>query len=246
VKVHDLYEEVERDYRRSGRESLDKIEERWRLHLRSFFEIVAVTHLTTPVILPYIDARQAEGASINRETRDPETGLQYGVAATSAQGTVRAPHSQPKENNVRTGFLEVAQPDALASACGKVGGPWMQAIFEVGYTFGWRRREVTRLRVKQVQVTSSTMGYIRLDVGTTKNEEGREVPIQGRLLVLLRECIRGKRPDDCVFTREGGEPVRDFRKKTWGNACCAVDLGSLFIPSASRQLKAIAVRTAAN
>ncbi len=28
---------------------------------------------------------------------------------------------------------------------------------------------------------------------------------------LLRAAVEGKRPDGCVFTHEGGKPVKDFR-----------------------------------
>ena len=141
--------------------------------MRPFFGIIAAIHLTTPVILRYIDARQAEGAknaSINRELAILKRA--YNMARQQHPPNVQfVPHiPKLKENNVRTGFLEIAQHNALASVCRELGGLWMEAIFEVGYTFGWRRREVTRLCVKQVLVTSSTMGYIRLDVGTTKNE----------------------------------------------------------------------------
>jgi integrase len=41
---------------------------------------------------------------------------------------------------------------------------------------------------------------------------------------LLTQCILRKTPDDYVFTRDRGEPIRDFRA-AWGNACCAAGVG---------------------
>jgi integrase len=41
---------------------------------------------------------------------------------------------------------------------------------------------------------------------------------------LLKACVTGKQSNDCVFTREDGKPVLDFRK-AWANACCEAGLG---------------------
>ena len=32
---------------------------------------------------------------------------------------------------------------------------------------------------------------------------------------LLKECIQGKGPEDRVFTRKNGKPVKDFRRAWW-------------------------------
>ena len=42
---------------------------------------------------------------------------------------------------------------------------------EVYHTYGWRSDEVLSMRVRHVDFVA---GVIRLDVGTTKNKEGRE------------------------------------------------------------------------
>ena len=39
-----------------------------------------------------------------------------------------------------------------------------------------------------------------------------------RVRELLLECIDGKVPEDCLFTRANGTPVRDFRR-SWRKAC---------------------------
>jgi hypothetical protein len=43
---------------------------------------------------------------------------------------------------------------------------------------------------------------------------------------LLTQCVIGNAPDDFVFTRGGGRPVRDFRG-TWANACEAAQVPGL-------------------
>jgi integrase len=114
-------------------------------------------------------------------------------------------------------------------------------MLETAYSYGWRVSELLNLRVGQVDLLNRT---IRLDPGTTKSREGREVTIEsGRLLQLLRHCVEGKRPDDYVFTR-GIKPIRDFRK-SWQNLCAAAGVPALLFHdlrrSAARNLRAAGV-----
>ena len=66
---------------------------------------------------------------------------------------------------------------------------------------------------------------LRLDVGETKNDDGREVTLSATSSALLEECVRGKDPDDYVFTRNG-KPVRDFRA-AWAKLCIAAGVGRM-------------------
>jgi integrase len=81
-------------------------------------------------------------------------------------------------------------------------------MFEVGYNFGWRVSELLSMRVGQIDLASRT---IRLEVGETKNHEGREVEMTPLVYALIQQCVTGKKAEDFVFTRETGTAVRDFR-----------------------------------
>jgi integrase len=110
-----------------------------------------------------------------------------------------------KETNVRQGFVTPEQFAKLVAHCPDL---WFRAMLETAHNYGWRVSELLNLRVGQVDLVGRT---IRLDPGTTKNHEGREVTIEsGRLLELLRLCVTGKRPEDHVFTR-GNKPIRGWR-----------------------------------
>src|SRR4051812_15576688 len=76
------------------------------------------------------------------------------------------------ENNVRTGFLEDTQFDALVAACS--GRLWLRTMVEMGRSYGWRVSELLGLKVRQLDLLSSR-GTIRLEPGTTKNKQGRTV-----------------------------------------------------------------------
>ena len=103
--------------------------------------------------------------------------------------------------------------------------------------FGWRHEELLALQVRQVNLSAGT---IRLEPGTTKNAEGREVSMTLPVLALLTQCIHGKSADEYVFTREGGTRVRDFRT-AWSNACEAAKVPGLLFHdlrrSAARNLR---------
>src|SRR5262249_27302287 len=100
---------------------------------------------------------------------------------------------------------------------------WMRALLELYHTYGWRKREVLRMRVRQVDFAT---GVLRLEAGTTKNREGREVSMTSSVRELLRECADGKEDDDFLFTRPNGGPVRDFRK-AWRSLCIAAGVGRM-------------------
>jgi integrase len=86
---------------------------------------------------------------------------------------------------------------------------WLRLFLEMAFEFGWRKRELLDLRVRQANATTGT---IRLGVGGTKRDEGREVAMTRSIRELVRLAAVGKNPDDYLLTREDGTHVRDFRK----------------------------------
>ncbi len=217
VPVSELADDLVREYRINGRKSIDDLEARWELHLKPFFGALRAVEITSQLVAHYIDDRQHEGAenaTINRELAALKR--MFNLARQSTPPKVNAvPYiAMLREDNIRTGFLESRQHQGMATETGKIG-LWLRAMFEVGYTYGWRHEELLALRVRQVNLL---IGTIRLEPGTTKNNQGREVSMTRPVSALLTQCANGKAPDDFVFTREGGKPVRDFRG-AWAKAC---------------------------
>ena len=105
-------------------------------------------------------------------------------------------------------------------------------MFELGYTYGWRVDEVQGLRARQIDLIE---GMVRLE--DSKNGEPREAAMTQSIRVLLTECIRGKQPDDYVFTRADNQPVRDFHK-TWANVCVAAGVGEFLCPICEKSVNA--------
>ncbi len=222
ITVAELAEGFLRDYRVNERRSLDDVQARWKLHLQPFFGSMRATSVTSDLIARYVDERQqkrAANATVNRELAALKRMYRLGLASTPPK-VYRVP-SFPHliEDNVRQGFLEDGQHEKLV----KGSDLWFRAIVEVGKTYGWRVSELVNLHVKQVDLLSRS---IRLEPGTTKNREGREVLMTKAVYQLLSACVNGKSPDDQVFVRPDGKPVRDFREQ-WKNACAAAGVPNL-------------------
>lgn len=210
VRVSELIDAVLVDYRVNGKRSLEYVEMRWKSHLEPFFGHMLAAHVTSDDIERYKQARlqhDASNATINRELAVLKRGFHLGMRSTPPK-VQRIPHfAMLAENNARIGFVEPAQYDKLAAATAK-RGLWLRAIFECGFTYGWRKSELLNLKVRQVDLLNRT---ITLDVGSTKNKKGRTVHMTATVYELLKACVIGKQPEDYAFTRNSGSAVLSFR-----------------------------------
>jgi integrase len=225
IMVEELAEDFLSEYRANGRKSIGNAEARWLLHLAPFFRVYRATQVTTPLLVRYIESRQQQGAknaTCNREMAALKRMFNLGRRNGKVRNVPVFPHLQ--ENNIRKGFLKDEDYDKLAAQCAKEG-LWLRALLAVAYNFGWRKSELLHLRVHQIELATST---IRLEVGETKNDAGRTVKMTAEVFELLSACVIGKGPDDYVFTRDDGKPVRDFRK-TWRNVCEAAGVAGLLL-----------------
>jgi integrase len=217
VKIDELITDLFAEYRQQRRKSIKTAEWRWTKHLEPFFRKLPADDLNTDLVQRYCAKREAEGASgasINRELAVLKRAFHLAMKTTPPK--VRACPVMPmyKESAPRTGFLEDAQYAPLAMECSKVG-LWLRALLTTAYSFAFRKGELLSMRVKQVDLSTGT---IRLEAGTTKNNEGRTIKMTREVATLLTACVIGKKPDDFVFTRDNGKPVEGFRK-IWKTVC---------------------------
>jgi len=68
---------------------------------------------------------------------------------------------------------------------------WLRALLATYYTFGFRRSELLRLRVRQINLIDRT---INLPAGATKNGKARRVVMTAEVLALVTALIQGKQP----------------------------------------------------
>ena len=200
VLVSDLYESLERDYVINDRKSLSNLKIRWRKHLKEQFGAMPVTSVTSEEISTYIAKRREEKASnatINREVATLKRMYKLAVITRRLKLGDQPYCPMLKERNVRKGFVTDADYASLALATGEIG-LWMRTLFELAYSYGWRKSELLGLRVSQVDFMERT---IVLHPGETKNDDARQVELTKTAEELLRVLIAGKGPEDYVFTR---------------------------------------------
>jgi integrase len=215
ASVAELAEDLFRDYRINGKRSLEFVQMRWDGHLKPFLGHLRADQVTSETVGRYVDHRQSEGAAngtINRELSALRRMFTIGKQSTPPKVRNVPAMTKLREADARTGFMEDSQYRKLLEYCPEL---WFRAIVELGRTFGWRRTEITGLKVSQIDLLQRT---IRLEPGTTKNREGRCVTMTDALYVLISACVRGKAESDAVFTRPDGSPVISYRG-LWKNAC---------------------------
>ncbi len=240
-------EAVVRDYQMNKRRTVDGVRRRIDLHLIPFFGGRRMAEISTDHIRRYITDRQSATTSTRRAHVVTRKGVSRTVSARKwtitgasnaeielelnilkraftlamqAGSLVAKPHVPRLQlNNVRSGFFEAEQFEAVRSRLPEA----LQPVVTFLYVTGWRvDSEVLKLEWRQVDFKAGT---VTLDPGTTKNGEGRVFPMLPTLRTLLleqrqRTDAAQKETDTviaAVFHRKG-KPIRGFRR-AWVTAC---------------------------
>jgi integrase len=222
VRLADLEQMLKDDYAANRRRSLNRALLSWR-HLSGYFgEHTRAIDVTADRINAYLAARLGEDAApatIQNELAALKRGFSLAVRAGRL-------HHKPAfpviaVSNSRTGFFEEADFRALLAEL----PPELQAPLTFAFHTGWRlASEVLTLRWSQVDLAAGT---VRLEPGTTKNNEGREWPLSA--LPELAALLQRQREHTSVVERElgaivpwvfhrSGAPILSLRR-AWKNAC---------------------------
>ena len=193
------------DYRANARSSLDEAERRIRLHLEPAFTGRRLANITAADVRRYIAERQKSTIVVHKardgqpEQRRPVSNGEINRELTTLKRIFtlaihagllfHKPHiPMLREKNVRTGFFEAAQFEAVRR---RLPAP-VQPVVTFAYITGWRiASEVLPLEWRQIDFNEkltpaqTVAGTVRLDPGTTKNDEGRVFPFTGELRTLL-------------------------------------------------------------
>lgn len=222
VLFEELCADVVNDYEVNGYRSQSDIEARFRLHILPVFGRRKAATITTAQLKAYIVQRQKDDpapatGTINRELEAIRHAFKLALDGRKLLAMPKVPHL--RETNTRSGFFTREEVDQLCR-CLK---PPLDAFVLFGFLTGWRYSEIQNLQWRSVDFVK---GEIRLDAGTTKNEEGRVFPFSDELRSLL--VTQKKRADSLYVFSIGGQRIGAFRK-TWKRAChqaglpCVVD-----------------------
>ncbi|PKN64137.1 MAG: site-specific integrase [Deltaproteobacteria bacterium HGW-Deltaproteobacteria-15] len=180
VTFDELAKDLKTEYGIEGRKSLDRLENSIG-HLEKVFTGMRAMEINTARVKRYIELRQSEGAqngTINRELAALSKMFSLGAQNTPRK-VLTIPHiPKLKEANPRKGFFEPAEYQAVLS---QLPGFYRGPVTFAYYT-GWRQGEVLDLKWSNVDREG---GMVTLDVGTTKNDEGRTVYMTEELRTLL-------------------------------------------------------------
>lgn len=221
VTVAQLYDALLSDYR-INQKSLWWAELNWNAHLKPFFGGMQARAVGTDTLNRYIEARRAAkkkaaNGTINRELSLLQRAFMLGYESQPRKVARPLRFHRLTESKPRQGFIEQKQYDALAANCSDL---FMRAMLCLAYSFGFRKSELLKLKVSDVNLLAGT-----LQLRDSKNGEARKVLLTPDAKNLLAACIAGKGPEDSVFTR-GKKAVADFRG-TWEKITRAAGLAGL-------------------
>ena len=228
VLLGELFDDLLIEYTVNRRKSLSRMKE-LIAHLRPTFGHRKAMSITTPEVRSYVADRlrpvgrgdreipAAANATVNRELAALKRALSLGLKANKI--THRTHIEMLAENNVRQGFFERDQFEAVRRHLPE----YLRPALTFCYITGWRTRsEVFPLTWAQVDFKARV---VRLEPGTTKNNEGRVFYMTPELRSTLdaqREATeklirKTGRIIPLVFHRKG----RPFRwpYKAWRTAC---------------------------
>lgn len=226
VTFEDLCERIRTAYRVEDRKSLRRMEEALA-NLANFFAGQRAMAIGLSSLEAYAVRRQEQRAA--RATAAYELAILRRAFTLAVRGNLiprRPPFPTIRLNNARQGFFE---PDELERILANLPDP-LRPMIRFAYLTGWRiPSEVLRLQWHQVDLAT---GVVRLEPGSTKNDEGRTFPVAA--LPALAELLQQQRAvtDEAarrlgqvipwVFHREG-QPIKDYRD-AWKRGCTKAGL----------------------
>ena len=224
ITFEELAEGLFQDYKINNKKSLVRAKNSVE-HLKNKFYGLKASQITTSDINEYILFRIESGAAnatINRELAALKRMFNLGAKQTPPV-VDRVPYVPSlKERNARKGFFEHREFLLLRDAL----PDYLKGLVTFAYKYGWRLNEIVKLEWSQVD---RMQGIVRLEVGETKNNEGRTVYLDDELKeVFNRQWEKRKTAKKLLpyvfLNRKGDYRLKRFYK-TWKKACSDAGIG---------------------
>jgi integrase len=172
IKFEDMADLIKADYTLKGNKSSDRLEDSIH-HLAGFFAGFKAINITGGRITAYADWRHKEEGAALGTVQNELAALKRMFTLAHQAGNIFQRPAFPtiSLSNARTGFFEEEEFEAVHEHLPEE----IQPIARFGYFTGWRLREVINLEWKKN--VDLIAGIVRLEVGSTKNGEGRTFPV---------------------------------------------------------------------
>jgi integrase len=223
IKIDELACDYVRDYEINSRTSI-KDAKRYKKLFTDLFGSMRVVDFRSDHIDAFIDQRlkeRAANATINRELGALRRMFRLGAKQRPPKVIQLPVIPRLKKEEVRTGFFEHDEFFSLRGAL-----PDHQKVpLAIGYWTGMRRGEILSLRWEQLDLKR---GFLRIDPGTTKNGDGRVVPLMGdlpRVLARWRDKTLASWPSCPWVCHYKGERLTRLTR-AWEAACDRIGLKS--------------------
>ncbi|HZR80392.1 MAG TPA: site-specific integrase [Candidatus Binatia bacterium] len=241
TRVAELWADLRVDYEVNGRH-IENLAKAWK-HLEPVFGRDRAVDVTTPRLRGYVRRRLAAGAAPATARLELAVLRRAFTLGLEAGRVTRVPvFPSIKVENVRTGFLEAEGYVRLLAEL----PPHLRPLAVLGCWLGWRRSELLGLEWRQVSLVT---GEVRLDVGTTKNREGRVAYLPPEALEELRawraETDRVERERGMIVRwvcHRDGQQIRDHYS-AWRSACVRAGLPGLMLHDLRRSAARAYVRS---
>jgi len=217
----DLLAMVVADYEVNGRRSIKRVRIAVN-RLKEFFDSDCKTEdLTVDRITAFKAARleQVSAGCVNYECAILRRA--FTLAVEAGKVAVAPKIKMLHFNNARQGFFEREQFEAVLRHL----PDYLKSVVQCAYLTGWRTQSELLTRLwKHVDFDN---GWLRLEVGETKNDEGREFPMLPELRTILEaqrehvsrlERVLG-RVIPHVFVHDDGRPIGPGYRNAWIKAC---------------------------
>jgi len=224
IVLRDGLQAVIDNQRTRGRKDIAAVQRRIDLHLLPFFgPDRRMSTISGADVEAYRAHRMTEHKAMLATTNRELAVLRRAFRLARKQGAlVVIPDVEtPAEANVRTGWLEPSQCDAIVAHLPVD----LRAAVRFAYATGWRfKSEVLPLTADRLDLQ---VGTVRLDPQATKNGQGRTFMLTKDLRAVLTAQIASLAAlkqrgiiSPWIFHRADGTRIRDMRK-AWKAACTA-------------------------
>ena len=225
VSFADLLALIEADYKAQGRKSLQTLQYRLK-RLKSAFGTTRPVDITYRTLSAYVQKRTREGAAASTVRYElVALGRMFALAIQAGILNTRPAIPTVKVRNARQGFFE---DDQLARVLEHLP-EHLRPLVEFLSITGLRVGEAKALTWAQVDTDACV---IRLEPGTTKNDEGRTWPfdvhprLAGLILAQVDRALAYQQENGRIVPwvfHLGGLPIGEF-KKSWKTACARANV----------------------